>query len=208
MRRVALLAVACVALAGCTAPVGTTPPRTGPDDGTGTAPPNHSASPGPATATPAATIAFADLPADSQAAFETTRRPNGLAKFVPESPYIEGETFPPEAATPFVNHEFVEKDGTLFRIELTQGELYASYRIEASPATPGPNATVVDYENVAASRQNAVRAAIENGSYSTELGQWSTVGVDAAYVRYQNETYRLGIVTGDYWAKVLRIERA
>jgi hypothetical protein len=206
MRRVALLVV-CVALAGCIgAPTGTTPTQTPSDTPTTRTP--TSGSPTVTPADDANTIAFADLPPASREAFETTRRPNGLAKFIPESPYIEGETFPPEAATPFANHEFVEKDGALFRIELTQGELYASYRIEASAATPGPNATVVDYENVAASRQNAVRAAIENGSYSTELGQWSTVGVDAEYVRYQNETYRLGIVTGDYWAQVLRIERA
>lgn len=208
MRRAALLAVvACLALAGCTgAPTGTTPTQTATDTPE-TARPNPSVTP---TESPddADTVAFEDLPPASQEAFETTRRPNGLAIFVPDSPYIEGETFPPEAATPFAEHEYVEKDGTLFSISLTEGRLYASYLIEADLASPGPNATVVAYENVSASRQDAVRHAIENGSYSAELGQWSSAGIDAEYVRYEGETYRLSITVGDYWAQELRVEPA
>lgn len=203
MRRAALLAVvACLALAGCTAaPSGSTPTQTPTD----TRSPEPARSPTP-TPAEARVVALADLPADSRAAFETSARPNGLAVFVPDSPYIEGETFPPEAAEPFAEHEYVRADGTLYRVQLTEGRLYASYIVEARPATPEADATVVDYVNVTDSRQHAVRAAIENGSYTAELGQWSSVGFDAEYVRYENETYRLDIAVGDYWARVLRVE--
>lgn len=208
MRRDALLAVvACLALAGCVAtPAGPTPTSPATETPPSTSTPNSpTRTPTPADAD---TVAFADLPPDSQDAFETTRRPNGLAVFVPDSPYVEGETFPPEAAAPFAEHEYVRRDGTLFSVELTQGQLYASYRIEASPGSPGPDASVVDYENVSAGRQDAVRTAVENGSYSTELGQWSSAGIEAEYVRYEGETYRLEIVVGDYWARVLRVAPA
>lgn len=212
MRRAALLAVvACLALAGCSVggPTGTTtptqpstdePPRTDtptPSDRSGTAPP---------APTDANTVAFADLSPTAQDAFTSTRRPNGLAIFVPESPFIEGETFPPAAAEPFREHAYVEHDGTLFRVELTEGDLYASYLIEASAATPAADATVVDYENVSESRQEAVRIAIENGSYTAELGRWRSSGIGAEYVRYESETYRLTVVVGDYWAEQLRVD--
>jgi hypothetical protein len=202
MRRAALLVVACLALAGCTAvPSGSTPTQTPTD----TRSPEPARSPTP-TPSEARVVAFADLPADSRAAFETSRRPNGLAVFVPDSPYIEGETFPPDAAEPFAEHEYVRADGTLFRIQLTEGRLYASYLVEARPATPEADATVVDYADVTESRQHAVRAAVENGSYTAELGQWSSAGLDAEYVRYENETYRIRIAVGDYWTRELRVE--
>ena len=212
MRRAALLAVVgCLVLAGCSVggPAGTPTPTRTPSDGSSgvdTPTPSHrtgTATPGP---TAANTVAFADLSSTARDAFTTTRRPNGLAVFVPESPYIEGETFPPEAAEPFREHAYVERDGTLFRVELTEGDLYASYLIEASTATPEPDSTVVDFANVSESRREAVRGAIENGSYTAELGRWTSSGIDAEYVRYGNETYRIEVVVGDYWAEQLRVE--
>lgn len=94
----------------------------------------------------------------------------------------------------------------MFRIELTRGQQYATYRIEARSATPEPDATVVGYENGTDSRPQTVRAAIENGGYSTDLGQWSSAGIDAEYVRYEGKTYRLEIAVGDYWGRVFRVE--
>ena len=202
MRRDVLLAVvACLALVGCGAPSG------GPTTDTSR---SATSTPVPTAGTPTPndtnTVAFATLPPASREAFETTLRPGSLVTFVPDSPYIKGETFPPEAAAPFVEHEYVEQEGAVFRVELTRGQLYATYRIEAPSATPEPDATVVDYQNVTDSRQQAVRAAIENGSYSTDLGQWSSAGIDAEYVRYEGKTYELEIAVGDYWGRVFRVE--
>lgn len=212
MRRAALLTVvACLALAGCSigGPAGTaTPAQTATDEppqaGTPT-PSDRSGTPTPAP-TDANTIAFADLSPAAQEAFTTTRRPSGLAIFVPESPHIEGDTFPPEAAEPFAEFAYVEKNGALFRVRLTRGTMYSSYEIRAAPADPDADATVVPLANVTESRRDAVRSAIENGSYTAELGWWRSSGIDAEYVRYENETYRLTVITGDYLSEQLRVD--
>ncbi|MFC7176123.1 hypothetical protein [Halosegnis marinus] len=215
MRRALLLLGLCVLLAGCAGLGGQTTPspsETPEQDPTPTVTATETPVVGSPTPTPtvtpssANTVAWRDLSAAAREAFRTSYRPNGLAVFVPESPYIDGETFAPSVAEPFAEHDFVRRNGTLYRVRLDTGELYASYGVDVVAEDPG-GANVTAFANLTAEHRRAVRAAVENGTYRTDLGEPTTVSSLAGeYVRYEGEVYRVRVTVGDYWARLLRVE--
>lgn len=222
-RLTALLLI--VATAGCLGPAGPATPDAGPaatptdtqTDGTPTdtptdGTPTPTPSPPPGTTTDPApsdanTVAYADLSPAAQAAFDAAR--DGEARFLPDSEYVDGEFHDPDALGPFRQHEYVSKNGTTYALSVHQGTLYASYGIDAAPASPGDDASVVAYENLSANVSTEVRRAIENGSHHVPLGKWDSYPEELGnvdYVSYEDETYRLSRVVGDYWVQVLTAE--
>lgn len=212
-----LIVLSVVAACGCIAPGGpsagsptgaTETPTPTPTDSTSTGTPTV-ADP-PADARDGTTVEYGDLTATQQAAFDAAL--GGEARFVPNTSYVDGE-FHFEDADPFRSHRYVRKNGTYYEIDRSSGELYASYGIDATVGTPGPdeNATVVDVGNLSADVRDEVRWAIENGTHSVPAGKWQSLPVelqDTRYVRYEDEVYRLGYAVGDSWALVLTVERA
>ncbi|QPV63359.1 hypothetical protein I7X12_01610 [Halosimplex litoreum] len=186
-------------------PTGT--PDSSPSTATPTAaPPNASPTPNP-TPTDGNTVDYAELPPDSQAAFDDAL--DGQISFVPDSPYVEGN-HTTEAAGPFRDHAFVRKDGQRYRIAVAMdGPLYASYSIYADPASPGENASVTAYANLSADVREEVRWAVENGSHDVPTGKWDSLPQelgDTTYVRYDDATYRMSYAVGDYWAERMTVE--
>ncbi len=206
-----LAALFVVLVAGCVGPgtgVGGTPTASPTDMPT----PTPTASPEPVTTTvpdptDGNTVDYANLSADAKAAFDAAR--DGEARFLPDSPHVEGDYFDPTALDEFRDHEYVERNGTTYALSIHSGELYASYTIYADPASPGENASVVAHENLSANVSAQVRSAVENGSHDVPLGKWQSLHPDLAdveYVRYGGDTYRLSYAVGDYWVQVLTAE--
>ncbi|MDZ7747275.1 MAG: hypothetical protein U5K28_12565 [Halobacteriales archaeon] len=202
--RAALLLVALVLVAGCTGggPATTaTEVPTATETATETASPTPTPDPIPGTATPK-TISYADLSETEQAAVRVAV--NRTVRFLPDSPHVPETRFGPDVVGAFHDAESIRYDGTLYEISLTQGELYASYGVEAEPAEPGPDTTVVNATSLTDAERAVVRAAV-NGGYSTELGADRPPLPDAQYVRYEGTTYQLGLIIGDYWTWKLRL---
>lgn len=201
MRR-ALALIALLLLAGCSSTPTTSPSSTlTPVEPPPTASPTGTP---PERATDTNTIRYSTLSTAERAVFH--RALEGVVRFAPPSPYVDGETVDPALTGTYADHQFVVRNGTYYAVTLTQGRLYAQYRIEAEPSEPGPNATVVAFENVSVQYRGPVSAAVENGSYTTKLGELSSYGGPFGYVRYEGETYQLTVVVGDYWVTRLRVQ--
>lgn len=170
--------------------------------------PAESTADAPPGATVTNTVGYEDLSPGAQRAFDAAV--DGQAKFFAESDseYVDGPYFDPATAEPFRDYEFVRKNRTYYRLSGRFGRLYASYRIRALPAPVPTNATVTSLSALNASLRNPVRWAIENGTYNVPLGKWGSVPGDRRpeYVRYSNETYRVGILAGDAWVEVWEAE--
>lgn len=195
-------------LAGCTtAGGGGTPAGT---DVTHTPVPTASATPShdtPTDATEANTIAYADLSPAERRAFDAAVADG--AEFFEESRHVEGDYLDPAVADVFERHEYIRKDGSYYRLSVQFGALYASYGIRTTEGQPSGTDTVVAYENLSARTREPVRWAIENGSYTTPLGKWSSLPDDldgVEYVRYSGTHYRLSVVVGDAWVQVWTAE--
>lgn len=207
------IALLVVLTAGCTGPAHG-PAENPTNASTPTDSPTPTTSPEPVTTTvpdptDGNTVDHANLSADAKAAFDAAR--GGEAKFLPDSPHVEGDYFDPDVLDEFRDYEYVEQNGTTYALSTHSGELYASYSIFADPASPGENASVVAHENLSANVSAQVRSAIENGSHDVPLGKWQSLHPDLAdveYVRYEGETYRLDYAVGDYWVQVLTAEPA
>jgi hypothetical protein len=118
-------------------------------------------------------------------------------QFVPNSTYVdESGGFDRERVGPFQNDEFVRENGTYYRISFEDGQLYASYGITATVATPGENDTVVALSDLPESVRNGIRQAITEGEHYAPYGEWDSLPEslrDTEYVRHENETYRMGL---------------
>jgi len=203
MRAALPLLVALLFVAGCT---GGSPAAT--PTATETASVTPTPTPETATdtgATAANTISYTDLSETEQAAARVAV--NRTVSFLPDSPHVPETRFGPDVADVFHGPEYLRYDGTVYEVSLTQGQLYASYGMDAERATPGANASVVDASNLTDAEREIVRAAVDGG-YSTELGADRPPLPDAEYVRYDGETYRLSLIVGDYWTWELRLSPA
>lgn len=216
MRR--LLCAVLLVFAGClgpgAGPVGTESPTDAPTP-TPTASPTPVESPTPTTSPPPATtaepgptdantVAYDALSPDARDAFDAARE--GEARFLPDSPYVDGEFHDPDALGQFRDHGYVETNGTVYELSLHQGALYASYSIHADRESPGENASVVAFDDLDANVSAQVRSAVENGSHHVPLGKWDSLHPalrDVEYVRYEGESYRLSYAVGDYWVTVM-----
>lgn len=176
-----------------------------------TTPPGETPLPG--TTTPDGSngeaIDYAELPAESQAAFDDAL--DGTVSFVPDSPYVDGE-HTVDAANSFNDYDFVRKNGTRYSIDLSMdGELYATYGIDSEPVDTAPNETAIRVSNLSADVRDEVRWAVENGSHTIPAGKWDSLPAelgDIEYVRYEGETYSLSYMVGDYWALRLTVKGA
>lgn len=193
MRRLAVvLAVCLVLLAGCAGFAG--------DERAGAETPGD--------ATPANAVAYGNLSPAERRAFDAAV--DGGAEFFGDTRYLEGEYFDPAVARPFRAHEYVRKNGTFYELSSHDGHVVASYKIVASAGDPPGNATVVALGTLPAEVRRPVSWAIENGSYTTPLGQWNSVPDelgDAEYVRDGDRSYRLGYRVGDAWVEVWEAEK-
>lgn len=164
-------------------------------------------SPTPDESTGDSVVEYAELPAESRAAFDDAL--DETVSFAPDSPYVDGE-HTVDAASPFHDYEYVRKNGTRYPIDLSMdGELYASYGIDSEPVDADPNETVVTVSNLSTEVRDEVRWAVENGSHGVPAGKWDSLPRalgDLEYVRYEGETYRLSYLVGDYWALRLTVE--
>lgn len=155
------------------------------------------------------TVAFADLNERQQAAFEAAL--DGEARFVPNTSYVAAsEGFRYDQIGPFEAHDFVRYEGERYRLEFTQGPLYAQYRIDTSLGDPGEDDTVVAVGDLPGEVRDEVRTAIEEGEYFAPAGKWDSLPEplhDTDYVRYDGETYAMGYTVGDIWAPVMSAER-
>ena len=213
-----LLIALLIVFAGCAAaPGGEVPDRT---SGPGESPPTTSESvtsssatsatpsPGvPADATEANTVEYAELSPVQRRVFDAAAADG--AKFFAETRYVESDYPDLAVAEPFETHDYVRKDGTFYRLSSRTGDVLASYGIQATEGPPSENDTVVAYANLSERTREPVRRAIENGSYSTPFGKWSTVPGDlsrAEYVRYSGTHYWISVVVGDAWVQVWTAE--
>lgn len=210
-------------LAGCTGvggpgqPAATeSPPSATPTtaDPTPTATHTETNEPTPTDATSGNTVEYSDLSETQQRAFDEAIA-NGSAEFAPpsirESPYVEGRLFDEDDLGRLRAAEFVVKDGAYYRLSLEMGRLIASYGLQATESDPSENATVVPLGDLSADAREPVRRAIENGSYGTQPGRWSSLpqGLDDAdYVRYNGSHYEISAIVGDYWVQSLSVIEA
>ena len=199
MRATLPLLVALLFVAGCT---GGGPATTPTATQTASATPTPTETATDAEPTAANTLSYADLSETEQAAVRVAV--NRTVSFLPDSPHVPETRFGPDVAGAFNEPEYLRYDGTVYEVSLTQGRLYASYGVDAERATPGANASVVDAANLTDAEREIVRAAVDGG-YSTELGADRPPLPDAEYVRYDGETYQLGLIVGDYWTWELRL---
>lgn len=213
-----LALLALVIASGCISPSGTTgsPTTVAETDTPSTTVTERDAPPTTGTSTPP------DVTAENTVDYDSLTPPQRAAadaafqrqiQFVPDSPYVgDDEGFNMEHMDPFRNNEYLRYDGSYYVIELTMsGDLYASYGIDAVPEEPGENDTVVSFDEVPDEVRDEVRDAIEAGSHYVPSGKWDSLPQplsDMDYVRYENQTYRLEYVVGDYWAHELRLTRA
>lgn len=185
-------------LAGCSAPAG------GPTDTTTP----ESAATTPTDATAANTVAYDDLSAEARSAFAAAA--DGTARFVPDSPYVEGDAYDADAADVFADHAYVVRDGTYYAVSLEPDGYVASYHIQTEPATVGQNDSAVAVEDLSPDVRDEVRSAVENGSHAVPPGKWSSQPPaleDHEYVRYEGETYRLMAIHGDHPTYELTVRR-
>lgn len=152
------------------------------------------------------TIRYDELTADQRAAFDAAL--NGTATFAPDSPHVDAQ-FDADEVGPFYEYDYVRWNGTVYRISLTSGRLYAQYWIEATWTDDTDGRTVVALENLSTDVRDEVRAAVEDGSHTVPFGKWNSLpeelqNVDA--VRDEDRVYALGYVVGDYWADVLTVD--
>ncbi|MFC7139131.1 hypothetical protein ACFQMA_04670 [Halosimplex aquaticum] len=175
-----------------------------------TVPPGETPLPGsptPDESNAGKTIDYADLPAESRAAFDDAF--DHRVSFVPDSPYVEGE-HTVDAASPFHDYEYVRKNGTRYPIDLSMdGELYASYGIDSERVDGDVNGTVVPVSNVSTEVRDEVRWAVENGTHHVPAGKWDSLPGELGgleHVCYEGETYSLSYIVGDYWALRLTVE--
>lgn len=156
-------------------------------------------------------VDFEDLNSEQQAAFRDAL--DGEVSFVPPSSYIaDSEGYSHEQVGPFENNDYVRYDGDLYRINLAYGagRLYASYEIRAAAEVPSDEATVTDFETLPVDIRDEVRTALTDGRYYAPMGKWDSLPEplgDTEYIRYENQTYRMGYTVGDWWAHVLTVER-
>lgn len=212
MRTTALALLAVVVLGGCVGPIGgaTSPPaeQSPIDDPSTTSPPTTSPAP-PANANGQNTVNYSELNAHQQAAFEAALRGEEVT-FVPNTSYVDdSEGYWYDQIDPFEDNEYVRYQGQYYRPEFTSGPLYAQYLIEATRGAADENDTVRAFSELPEPIKDEVRQAITEGEYSAPLGKWDSLPEplsDTEYIRYQNETYRMGYVVGDTWAPVLSVE--
>lgn len=201
--RLALLVVLVVIVvtAGC---VSTNSPVTSPTEPPTTEPPTKTT-----TVHPTRVVAFHDLNGQQQSAFRDALR--GAANFVPNSSYInESEGYHFEEIEPFRTHDYVKYDGELYKIRFREGDLYASYLIRATIGSPDDDNTVAAFDSLPKNIRDEVRTAITEGEYYAPMGKWGTLPEplqDVEYVRYENQTYKMGYTVGDAWGEVLTVEK-
>lgn len=204
-----LLVVGLLLLAGCTGG-----PPAGSDQAATTTPPPDTTTDADSTTTitESQVVDFAALNADQQAAFRDAL--DGSVSFVPDSPHIDdSEGYSHEQVGPFETYDYVRYDGELYRITLAYGAgtLYASYEIRASAGSPSDEDTVTNFTDIPADLRDEVRTALTEGRYYAPMGKWGSLPhplADTDYIRYENETYRMGYTVGDWWAHVLTVEKA
>lgn len=206
MRRpsTALLGVLALALlAGCAGLA---------DSGDSTATPGAGSTPtltpapvAPADATAENTVAYDDLGPVARAAFEDARADG--ARFLPETPHVDGEFYDPNGFEAYAGHDYVVRNGTHYEIEVGHGTMYAQYDVRAVLTDVDPaNATHVDELPANASR--FVRTAIENRSATTDLGESLPDGLDGVrYVHRNGSVFELRIAIADYAAQRVSLER-
>ncbi|WP_157575663.1 hypothetical protein [Halobacterium sp. CBA1132] len=152
------------------------------------------------------TLNYSSLSAVEQTAFDAalTSEVAFAPASVRNSPYVNGTYAPTNATDVFKNHEYVRKNGSLYRLSWDTGPTLATYAIQTTEQQPAANDTTVALDTLPTDVQEPVRTAIENGSYGTPFGQWASLpdslgGVD--YIRANNAYYRISIVVGDFWAE-------
>lgn len=193
-----------IVLAGCTAvnDTGSPEPTTTPVQTT-------SATPTPVTpddATESNTIEYSELSAEEKEAFEAAV--NGGARFFDR--HIDGKVFDPDTQRPFIEHEYVLRNDTYYRLSYNSGVRYSSYLIGAEEGQPSEGDTVVAFEELPEETKEPVRSAIQHGSYSTSLSRSGSMppglsGVE--YVEYSGTYYSISTGVSDAWVQVWEAER-
>lgn len=206
-----LMAALLVLLAGCSGLTGGTPspqPTEPQPAQTTTASPTDDA---PADATPDNTVNYTALSAAEKRAFDAARR-GGIAfapEYIRESPYVNRTYYPSETKDALRTHRYVRKDGSYVRLSWSRGRLIATYSVRATERRPPENAAVVAVGDLSPRAREAVRKAIENGSYDTPPGKWQSLpaGLEGVeYVRDGETPYKLSIAVGDFWPDRMRAE--
>jgi hypothetical protein len=87
--------------------------------------------------------------------------------------------------------DYVRYEGAFYRIEVQRiSYAYTSQAYSMVPATPGPNESVTDFEDLRESDQEKVRAAI-TGQYRSPFsrGAGGPVVFQKSYIRYEGDVY-------------------
>lgn len=204
--RQTLVVIFLVTLAGCTSPL------TGSDTGTSTVEMNTTSPTDPATTVPAGadTVQYSELSETQQEAFDVAveSRAQFLSEQTLNSSYVSDSYFDRTIAEVFQLHEFVRKDGQLYRVRYEEdaGDTFASYQLRTKQADPTDNATVTHFESLSEGSQDIVEPAIQNGTYSIPAGKRDSLPEDIpweGYIEYNNTTYRILVVSGDVFADTL-----
>lgn len=137
-------------------------------------------------------VAFENLTDRQQEAFLDAL--DGDVRFAPASPYIEG-AYDQDSIGMFRIHDYVRYGGRYYRVSTeSHANRYMAFTIKMERWTPGPNETVVAFEDLPPKIRDEVGKAIEKGSHRVPYGKWSGIPNEFhefEYVRYENRTYKL-----------------
>lgn len=192
-----LLVVSGVVLSGCTAIPPTSDTTTRPSTVTSTT--AHTTTQQP----PERVIAYGDLPREAQRVFRWTVE-NGT---------VSGLTdLDSQSVKPLFENDYVQYNGTRYRIHAQRTLDPSLVVMNATRITDTPTGHVIASENLTSAGRATMRAIATGNATSPSFdpvdsplaGNVTDDGY--AYVRYEDQTYRLQIAQGDSWTYRFSVE--